>query len=129
MAKKRKRIPIDEAPTALNNAFGDLPTEGLRLPPDPVVEEKPATPEPSGLPKTLILRRETAHRGGKAVVIVYDFPRTFSNAAIHDLGRELKQSCGCGGSVKQREVMIQGEKVSEVRAFLEERGVNVRGEK
>jgi translation initiation factor 1 len=129
MAKKKKRIPIDNAdPASLNNAFGSLPVEGLSLAPNVKKASAPATPEkPEKKKGTLILRRETAHRGGKSVVVVYDIPRDHRPETIAALAKKLKQHCGCGGTVKNREIIIQGEKAAEVCGFLQKQGYKVRG--
>ena len=42
------------------------------------------------------VRRETAHRGGKTVTAVYGL--RLADAALRELGSELKRMCGTGGS-------------------------------
>src|SRR4051812_41857546 len=50
----------------------------------------------------VVLRRETKHRGGKAVVVISGLSgvKTLDLAGIETLARELKQELGCGGSVQ-----------------------------
>src|SRR4051794_4213078 len=72
---KRKRIEVNPEQPGLNSAFAQI-----SIPDPPPGPEAPLTapPEPAPVAKAspkgrVVLRRETAHRGGKAVVIVHDF--------------------------------------------------------
>lgn len=66
--------------------------------------------EEETLPKNrqrLRIRMEKNGRGGKVVTIVSGF--TGSEADLKELGRWLKGRLGVGGSVKEGEVIIQGD--------------------
>ena len=55
---------------------------------------------------------ERKGRGGKTVTIVRGYG---GNAAdLKALGKTLKQACGVGGSVKQGEIILQGDVVDKV---------------
>jgi translation initiation factor 1 len=75
----------------------------------------------------VVLRRETAHRGGKVVTVIDDFATHLPASFIDDVARKLRQACGCGGTVKHRQIEIQGDQVTKVRAFLENEGFQVAG--
>jgi translation initiation factor 1 len=123
---KKERIPINIVTGMANNPFASLSTEGL-----PVGESQPANatlPAPSAKLGRVVLRRETAHRGGKSVIVVYDFPpQTTTRAQIEALATKLKKACGCGGTVKAREIEIQGDQPGKIRALLEAEGYRVAG--
>jgi translation initiation factor 1 len=63
---------------------------------------------------------ETKHRAGKTVTIVYGF--VGAEDAMNDLGKALKNHCGTGGSVKDGEIIIQGDHRQKVFQFLKQKG-------
>jgi translation initiation factor 1 len=102
-----------------NNPFEKLSAEGL--PPGPDL--------PAKQPKLgrVVLRREKAHRGGKTVIVIHDFAPQITHAKIEALATQLKRACGCGGTVKGREIEIQGDQAGKIRALLESEGFRVAG--
>lgn len=68
----------------------------------------------------LIIRYETAHRGGKKVTIVSRFPGT--EEELKKLGKELKQHCGSGGSIVDDEILVQGDHRAKVQKYLRDKG-------
>jgi translation initiation factor 1 len=75
----------------------------------------------------VVLRRETAHRGGKTVIVVHDFATHIPPSVIEKVAKKLRAACGCGGTVKGRTIEIQGDQSSRVRAALEAEGFQVAG--
>jgi translation initiation factor 1 len=63
---------------------------------------------------------ETKHRAGKTVTIVYGFIGSEDDMNI--LGKALKNHCGTGGSVKEGEIIIQGDHRQKVFQFLKQKG-------
>jgi len=88
---------------------------------------KPATAEPVWKMGRVLLRRETAHRGGKTVVVVYDFATHLPASIIEKVAKKLRAACSTGGSVKDRTIEIQGDQVAKIRAALEAEGFIVGG--
>jgi translation initiation factor 1 len=80
-------------------------------------EEHDATQETLAPDKQkLRINYETKHRGGKAVTLVTGFKGTIED--MEELGKKIKQYCGTGGSVKDGEIIIQGDQRNKVRDFL-----------
>ena len=63
--------------------------------------------------------RETAGRKGKGVTVVKGVP--LDDAALTALGKQLKATCGTGGTVKDGVVEIQGDHLDKVLAWLKAR--------
>lgn len=68
----------------------------------------------------LILRYETAHRGGKKVTIVTRFEG--NEEQLKDLAKALKQHCGTGGSIVDDEIVIQGDNRQKIKTYLRSKG-------
>ena len=79
--------------------------------------------EEETLPKEdqeLWVRIERKGRKGKTVTLISGF--VGQTADLEELGKELKAKCGIGGSVKEGEVILQGELVERMVALLREMG-------
>ena len=59
-------------------------------------------------------------RAGKAVTLVEGF--IGNNADMEELGKKLKTFCGTGGSVKDGEIIIQGDNRDKVLQWLQKNG-------
>jgi translation initiation factor 1 len=118
MARKVKNDQDAEA--ELNNPFAGLQIDSLPL----GSRNDPPPPRPKG---RVVLRRETAHRGGKTVIVIYDFASNVSTESIEELARKLRRLCGCGGTTRQRVIEIQGNHSEKIRAILEQDGFRVAG--
>lgn len=68
----------------------------------------------------LRLRMERAGRGGKTVTIVSGFIGRETD--LQALGKLLKQKCGIGGSVKDGDIIIQGDFRSRLTELLKKEG-------
>ena len=63
---------------------------------------------------------EKNHRGGKTVTLVRNFIGT--EADMKELGRLLKTKCGVGGSVKDGEILVQGDFKEKIIDILKKEG-------
>jgi translation initiation factor 1 len=86
----------------------------------PEAEEEPEnkTLEPGH--QGLRLRLDTKHRSGKAVTLVENFVGTQND--LEKLGKQLKTFCGTGGSVKDWQVIIQGDQREKIFQWLMKNG-------
>ena len=76
-------------------------------------------PEADLLPpqqQKLRLRMEMNGRGGKTVTVISGF--LGPQADMEALARTLKTFCGCGGSAKEGEIIIQGDFREKLKAKL-----------
>jgi len=68
----------------------------------------------------LRIKLDTKHRAGKAVSLVDGFIGTTNN--LEDLGKKLKNFCGTGGSIKEGEIIIQGDQREKILQWLLKNG-------
>jgi translation initiation factor 1 len=73
---------------------------------------------------TVRLRRETKGRGGGTVIVISGV--TLAGAELKDLAGALKKRCGCGGTVKDGIIEIQGDHRDTLITELQNRGYRVK---
>jgi len=123
--EKKRRISTDGTSATFVNPFAALEIQGresnagdMRVP--PVTTQSP-------LPKErLLLRRETAHRGGKTVLVLEGFSSAWHAAKLEGLLRELKSTLGCGGKINGTRLELQGELADRLIPLLDSRGFTVK---
>lgn len=123
-----KKRPLDGGQALGQNPFGAL--DGLSLPPGaPAASSSPAPAprptsvraEPSKNRGRVEIRRTTAGRGGKTVTLISGFVGIGLPEKEH-LAKKMRAACGCGGTVKEGEIEIQGDKREQVAVILTEAG-------
>ena len=125
--EKQNRIAVNPQQQGLAGLGAAM--SGLDPGPLPPAPEKPPAEQPQK-PKKLgrvILRRETAHRGGRTVIVIHDFPPAMTKPAFDDLARDLRRAIGTGGTVCGRTIEMQGDQPAKIRTFLEKLGYQVAG--
>jgi translation initiation factor 1 len=99
-------------------------TGGIVFSTDPDFKREEDTPDNiETLPpaqQKLRIRLDTKQRAGKAVTLVQGFIGTETD--LEDLGKKLKTFCGTGGSVKEGEIIVQGDNRDKVLSWLTKNG-------
>ena len=88
-------------------------------------QESQSTLQPAE--QQLKIRLETKHRAGKVVTIIDNFVGLADDR--EELGKKLKNHCGTGGSVKDGEILLQGDHVTKVEQWLLKAGYKLSGKK
>lgn len=98
-------------------------TEVGRIKPD---AQKPDAQKPERSKGDGIVRiqRQTKGRKGKGVCIVSGLD--LEDAPLKLFAAELKKVCGCGGSVKDGNIEIQGDARDKIKSLLEKKGYTVK---
>jgi translation initiation factor 1 len=117
-----KRIPTDGGQDFGHNPFDALSSEGLptaaETAPLDSASSPPAKPAKKHRGRVDILRVK-AGRGGKTVTVV----RNFVGIGLPEkeqLAKAMQKACGTGGTVKNGQIEIQGDKRAEVARILTE---------
>jgi translation initiation factor 1 len=89
-----------------------------------IEEDEPEGESVTPAQQTLIVGKSTKGRGGKVVTVVTGFRGKESD--LEALGKMLKNKCGVGGSVKDGEILIQGDVRQKAAAALQKEGYKVK---
>ena len=109
-----KKAP-EEKPELFNNPFAQLASRREEL-----AQGRPPAPEPKG-PARAVVRMERKGRGGKEVTVVEGLE--LGGSELERWLKELKQALGCGGTIEERAIVLQGDHRERLRAILPARGV------
>lgn len=96
---------------------------GLVYSTDPAFKISEELPAPETLaPDKQALRiwLETKHRGGKTASVIAGFVGTDDDLQL--LAKQLKSTCGTGGSAKDGEIVIQGDHRDKILQWLQKNG-------
>ena len=104
-----------------HNPFGSLESSGLAngpaVPPKSQTVPKPAVRNRGRVDVT----RETGGRGGKTVTVIDGFVG-IGHPEKEELAKKMRIACGCGGTVKDGRIEIQGDQRDVIFRILSEAG-------
>ncbi len=117
------KISTDGGQNLGQNPFGALSGAGL-----PSGSKTPSNVAPAAKPVPAVknrgrvdVRRETGGRGGKTVTVVDGFTG-IGLPEKEALTKKMRAACGCGGTVKDGAIEIQGDQRETVARILAEAG-------
>lgn len=87
-------------------------------------EAPPQDPTPEPGKQRLTVRKDTSGRKGKVVTLVEGFRGAEQD--LNELAVRLKRHCGAGGSVKDGQILVQGDVRGKAAAYLAGLGYRVR---
>ena len=70
---------------------------------------------------TIRIHLEKKQRGGKTASVIRGL-EDLSNESLEHISKELKKKCGVGGSAKNGEIVIQGDKREGIKEYFISRG-------
>ena len=70
------------------------------------------------------LQYQVKGRNGKPVILISGLP--LACVELKSLAKELKNKCGGGGSIKGKDILIQGDKRDRLKEVLESKGYQVK---
>jgi translation initiation factor 1 len=116
----RKKTPPPPPAGPFHNPFAGLAGKLGSLPPGPAPAPEPKAPAPRG-PARAVVRMERKGRGGKEVTVVegLDLPAPELDRWL----QALKGSLGCGGTVEDGALVLQGDHRDRLPSLLAARGV------
>jgi translation initiation factor 1 len=112
-----KHIPTEGGPGLVQSPFAALSSDGLPPAPDNP-SANTAKPGKKHRGRVDILRVK-AGRGGKTVTVVKNFIG-IGLPEKEQLAKSMQRACGTGGTVKNGQIEIQGDKRAEVARILTE---------
>lgn len=121
------KIPTSGGQSLGQNPFGALSAAGLPTSTQPPQVAPAQLGKASGRsqPNTnrgrVDIKRTTAGRGGKTVTLVTGFVG-IGLPEKEQLAKKMRNACGCGGTVKDGDIEIQGDQRDKIAAILTEAG-------
>ena len=110
-------MPKDKRKTVWSSQDGDMRKDSRYRKPPPIKSIPPHE-------QTVYLHREKKGRGGKTVTLVKNL--VLSEKDLKDLAKNLKRTCGTGGTIKDGLIEIQGDHRSQISDVLREKGFKVK---
>ncbi|MCH5239523.1 MAG: translation initiation factor [Muribaculaceae bacterium] len=84
--------------------------------PEESMESEPGVKETTMQKERLRIIKDRKGRNGKTATIIEGF--TVSQDIVEDIARKIKQKLGVGGSIREGEILIQGDHTEQVKKIL-----------
>ena len=122
----RKQLGMPDSPAGTSEtpeprAPGTPRTWGPRDPGTPGLRDFDAKDFDTSAPKRAVVRYERSGRGGKEVTVIEQLG--LKEAELQTWLKQLKAALGCGGSIENDSIMLQGDHRKRLPAILKDRGV------
>lgn len=121
---RRDKIGTDGGGALGQNPFAALNLGGLpagEIKPAPTASAPASAPAESRNRGRVDIKRTTAGRGGKTVTLVTGF-KGIGPPEKETLCKQMRAACGCGGTVKDGNIEIQGDQRDKIAAILSAAG-------
>lgn len=118
------KVPTSGGSGLGQNPFGALNATGLPAGPAPGGsggQAPKSVPAPAKNRGRVDIVRETGGRGGKTVTVVKGFVG-IGRPEKEQLAKKMRAACGCGGTVKDGQIELQGDKREQVAKILADAG-------
>lgn len=115
------KISTDGGQSLGQNPFGALSNAGLPVAPQSALQQAAKKTEPAKNRGRVDIKRTTAGRGGKTVTIVTGFVG-IGLPEKESLCKKMRNACGCGGTVKDGDIEIQGDQREKIAQILTDAG-------
>lgn len=124
------KISTDGGGGLAQNPFGALSSAGLPVAPKVVIDQAKGSSTVAGKTPAVSpaknrgrvdIKRETGNRGGKTVTVVSGFVG-IGLPEKEQLAKKMRAACGCGGTVKDGQIEIQGDQRELVAKILSDAG-------
>lgn len=114
------KIPTSGGQSLGQNPFGALSGAGLPVAPQSVIQSAKQE-APARHRGRVDIKRATAGRGGKTVTLVTGFVG-IGLPEKESLAKKMRNACGCGGTVKNGDIEIQGDQREKIAQILTDAG-------
>jgi translation initiation factor 1 len=117
------KVPTDGGQSLGQNPFDALSGAGLPAAPQATAPHGGKAPPavPAKNRGRVDIKRTTAGRGGKTVTVVAGFVG-IGLPEKESLAKKMRNACGCGGTVKDGDIEIQGDQRDKIAQILAEAG-------
>jgi translation initiation factor 1 len=115
------KVPTGGGESLVQNPFGSLSAAGLASVPQSTPQTVTRKEGPVKNRGRVDIKRTTAGRGGKTVTLVTGFVG-IGLPEKESLAKKMRNACGCGGTVKDGEIEIQGDQREKIAQILTDAG-------